>query len=80
LGQRADSGVLLDKEKKCIVEGSFLVSGNLAVKSFLTENELDADEDIFAQAGDFGEWKIKEFYQRHTCKSFAIKGTGCFAG
>lgn len=42
LGARADSSVLLDKENKCIVEGTFRVEGH-EMKSFFEENDLDYD-------------------------------------
>lgn len=46
LGQRADSGVLLNKEKKCVVEGCFAEeSYDGHIVQFLQSNELDqADE------------------------------------
>src|SRR5919206_735464 len=46
LGQRADSNVLLKKEKKCVVEGCFKEeASDDHVIGFLKENELDiADE------------------------------------
>lgn len=46
LGQRADSGVLLKKERKCVVEGCFKEeASDQQVLAFLKENELDiADE------------------------------------
>jgi DNA repair protein RecN (Recombination protein N) len=46
LGQRADSNVLLKKEKKCVVEGCFKEEASEPfVLRFLKENELDlADE------------------------------------
>lgn len=44
LGERADSSVLLQKEKKCVVEGSFEGSANKAIKAFLNSNELDTEE------------------------------------
>jgi len=47
LGQRADIGVLLNREKKCIVEGTFKSeTGDKAVNSFLKENELDVQDDL----------------------------------
>ncbi len=46
LGERADSSVLVNKEKKCIVEGTFHADNKKAVKAFLKENELDADEEL----------------------------------
>jgi DNA repair protein RecN (Recombination protein N) len=46
LGERADSTVLVNKEKKCIVEGTFYAGNKKAVKGFLQENELDAEEEL----------------------------------
>lgn len=45
LGERADTSVLLDKEKKCFIEGMFKTS-HKAVKEFLQKNELDFEEEI----------------------------------
>ena len=41
LGERADSTVLVNKEKKCVVEGIFEVKGKKEVKAFLKENDPD---------------------------------------
>jgi DNA repair protein RecN (Recombination protein N) len=47
LGQRADSGVLINKEKKCVVEGSFFYGpSNTVITAFLKENDLDVAEEI----------------------------------
>ncbi|MBS1654087.1 MAG: DNA repair protein RecN, partial [Bacteroidetes bacterium] len=46
LGERADSSVLVNKERKCIVEGVFSTEDKIAVKDFLRENELDSNEDL----------------------------------
>ena len=40
LGNRADSSVLLDKEEKCIVEGTFRIE-NYDLEEFFKSNELD---------------------------------------
>lgn len=40
LGERADMAVLRDKQKKCIVEASFLID-SYSLEIFFTENELD---------------------------------------
>jgi DNA repair protein RecN (Recombination protein N) len=45
LGERADTSVLLDKEKKCFIEGTFN-TGHKLIKEFLEENELDCNEEI----------------------------------
>jgi DNA repair protein RecN (Recombination protein N) len=42
LGQRADTSVLQDKSRKCIVEGEFGISG-YGLEDFFNENELDFD-------------------------------------
>ncbi|MCF6242023.1 MAG: DNA repair protein RecN [Bacteroidales bacterium] len=39
-GQRADTGVLKKPDKKCVVEGNFLLDG-YGLQSFFEENELD---------------------------------------
>ena len=46
LGERADSSVLVNKDKKCIVEGSFLAENKKGVRVFLKDNELDAGEEL----------------------------------
>ena len=46
LGDRSDSTSLVNKEKKCVVEASFIAKKNKAVINFLKDNELDAEEEI----------------------------------
>ena len=45
LGERADTSVLLDKEKKCFIEGIFK-SSYAAVKEFLQKNDLDTEPEM----------------------------------
>ncbi|MEO6330883.1 MAG: DNA repair protein RecN [Ginsengibacter sp.] len=45
LGERASTSVLLNKEKKCIIEGLFK-NQQQSVKSFLEENDLDTQEEM----------------------------------
>ncbi len=45
LGNRADTSVLKDKEKKCIVEGSFDIS-TYGYHSFFTVNDMDYDDHL----------------------------------
>ncbi|MBP6978672.1 MAG: DNA repair protein RecN [Bacteroidales bacterium] len=45
LGQRADTTLLNEKDKKCIVEGSFLIT-HYALESFFQRNDLDWSETI----------------------------------
>jgi DNA repair protein RecN (Recombination protein N) len=46
LGDRADSAMLLDRDKKCIIEGTFLVKPKSSVAKFLAEQDLDADGEL----------------------------------
>jgi len=46
LGERADSTVLVSKEKKCIVEGAFSTDNKKTVRTFLRDNELDAEDEL----------------------------------
>jgi len=45
LGERADTSVLADKEKKCFIEGTFKTN-HLPVKTFLQHKELDNDNEL----------------------------------
>jgi len=46
LGNRADSSVLFDKEKKCVVEAIFDEAGEKGIATLLTELELDAGSEL----------------------------------
>ena len=46
LGERADSTVLVKKDKKCIVEGVFEAKGKKDIKQFLVENDFDANDEL----------------------------------
>ena len=46
LGDRADSSVLLDKSRKCIVEGIFIDHNEEAVKQYFFENDIETDQEI----------------------------------
>lgn len=44
LGKRADTDVLLDKERKCIIEGVFDMNG-LGLEAYFEEQDLDFEQD-----------------------------------
>lgn len=46
LGDRADSSVLLNREKKCVVEGFFNTANRREVKAFLKAADLDQEEEL----------------------------------
>jgi DNA repair protein RecN (Recombination protein N) len=46
LGERADSSVLVNTQKKCFIEGIFTVDKKKAVLDFLKQNDLDTDDEL----------------------------------
>lgn len=46
LGERADSTVLQEKDKKCMVEGTFKTLHKKEITAFLKENDLDNEEEL----------------------------------
>ncbi|HEV7783045.1 MAG TPA: DNA repair protein RecN [Chitinophagaceae bacterium] len=46
LGERADSAALVDKSKKCIVEGVFDAGAKKAIRQFLADNDFDNNEEL----------------------------------
>jgi DNA repair protein RecN (Recombination protein N) len=46
LGDRADTSVLLNRDKKSVVEGTFLLSKNSKTKAILLNLDLDAEEEL----------------------------------
>jgi len=44
LGDRADTSVLLNREKKCVVEGIFSPENKTELKKVLLENDIEGDE------------------------------------
>ncbi len=59
LGERSDSASLLDKTKKCIIEGEFLITS--AVKIFLDESELDSNDVLIIHREFNNEGKSRSF-------------------
>jgi len=46
LGERADSTALVNKDKKCVVEGVFSTDNKKSVTDFLKNNDLDLNNDL----------------------------------
>lgn len=49
LGERADSSVLVNKEKKCVVEGLFTANHKKEIRNFLEENEFDISDELIVR-------------------------------
>src|SRR6218665_1119785 len=61
LGERADSAVLQDKEKKCIVEAVFVTKDIRSIEQFITANELDGHEEVFVRREIAANGKSRSF-------------------
>ena len=61
LGQRADSAVLQDKQKKCIVEGYFNIKHNEGVTIFFEKNDFDKEEEILVRREISANGKSRSF-------------------
>jgi DNA repair protein RecN (Recombination protein N) len=61
LGKRADTAVLKDKAKKCIVEATFHLKNNAAVKDFFEANDLDNEADILIRREIAANGKSRSF-------------------
>ena len=46
LGERADSSVLVNTNKKCFIEGVFSIEDKTEVRAFLEANELDVYDEL----------------------------------
>jgi DNA repair protein RecN (Recombination protein N) len=46
LGDRADTAVLRQRDKKCVVEGLFALAGKKEVLAFFKTNDLDAEDEV----------------------------------
>jgi DNA repair protein RecN (Recombination protein N) len=46
LGDRADTSALLNREKKCFIEGTFIIENKNAAKDFLKKNDLDTEDEL----------------------------------
>ncbi|HYE54499.1 MAG TPA: DNA repair protein RecN [Chitinophagaceae bacterium] len=46
LGNRADSSVLLNQQKKCVIEGMFDILHKNPIREFLRNNDLDTGEEL----------------------------------
>lgn len=60
LGQRADAGLLLNKDKKCIIEGTFDISA-YDLLSFFREHELDFEKEAIIRREINSDGKSRAF-------------------
>lgn len=60
LGDRADSSLLFDKSRKCVVEGKFTV-GKFGLKKFFEDNDLDYSDETIIRRELTSEGKSRAF-------------------
>jgi DNA repair protein RecN (Recombination protein N) len=77
LGQRADVQVLLDKEIKCVVEGTFDIS-KLALHPFFEENDLDYDDTLILRREIQPSGKSRAFINDSPASLQMMKELGAF--
>ena len=61
LGQRADSSVLQNAGKKCVVEGLFSLQQDTAVSAFFESNDLDFEPEILVRREIAANGKSRSF-------------------
>lgn len=49
LGERADSSALVNKEKKCVIEGHFGVAKKKAIAKFIEQHDIDQHEELIVR-------------------------------
>ena len=60
LGDRADNNALLDKSKKCVIEGTFDIK-NLDLKNFFINNDLDYDDILIIRREIYSNTRSRAF-------------------
>ena len=74
LGQRADSAVLQDKQKKCIVEGYFNIKYNEGINDFFEKNDFDKEEEILVRREISANGKSRSFINDSPVNLSQLKG------
>lgn len=75
LGQRADTSVLLNKTKKCIVEASFSIKP-YKLKSYFEENDLDYEENTIIRREIIDNGKSRAFINDSPVSINQLKSLG----
>lgn len=73
LGERADTSILQNREKKCFIEGHFDVEDKTAVKSFLEANELDVEDELVLRREIGANGKSRGFINDTPATLFQLK-------
>src|SRR5579862_5177379 len=60
LGQRAESRYFFNQQKKCVIEGTFLING-FQLKSFFEENDLDHEAETILRREISADGKSRSF-------------------
>jgi len=74
LGQRADSSVLKQQEKKCVVEGWFVLPKGEAVNEFFLANDLDREDEVLIRREIGSNGKSRSFINDTPVNLSQLKG------
>ena len=77
LGQRADSSVIMDKSRKCVIEVTYQVKG-YALENWFAENELDYDEQVIVRREIAVDGKSRAFINDTPVNNKMLKELGDF--
>jgi len=75
LGQRAESRYFFNQQKKCVIEGSFII-GNFHLKQFFEENDLDYETETVLRREIAADGKSRAFVNDTPVNLNALKALG----
>jgi len=75
LGQRAESRYFFNQQKKCVIEGSFVI-GNFHLKQFFEENDLDYEAETVLRREIAADGKSRAFVNDTPVNLNALKALG----
>lgn len=61
LGERCGTGVLQDSQRKCVIEGSFLLPEKKDIRAFFQDNDLDMDAETIIRREVYPSGKSRAF-------------------
>jgi DNA repair protein RecN (Recombination protein N) len=76
LGQRAESRYFFNQQKKCVIEGQFVIGGFLHLKSFFEDNDLDYDDETILRREISADGKSRAFINDSPVNLTLLKQVG----
>jgi DNA repair protein RecN (Recombination protein N) len=76
LGQRAESRYFFNQQKKCVIEGQFVIGGFVHLKSFFEDNDLDYDDETILRREISADGKSRAFINDSPVNLTLLKQVG----